>query len=59
MVFKGKFPKPGRRRCSKCQMGMIVIAGFGLDPEHKTLECLQCGEIVTPFKNVKRAQAAE
>jgi hypothetical protein len=40
-------------------MGMIVVDGFGLNPEHKTLECLQCGRIVTPIKLVKRGQAAE
>jgi hypothetical protein len=29
-------------------MGMIVTGGFGLDPEHKTFECLQCGHIENP-----------
>jgi hypothetical protein len=58
MVFK-KYPKPVRRRCPKCQMGMIVVAGFGLDAEEKTFECLQCERIVTSIKLVERAQAAE
>jgi hypothetical protein len=57
MAFK-KSPKPGRRRCPECQTGMIVVAGFGLDPEHKTFECLQCGQIVTPLKPTKRLPAA-
>jgi hypothetical protein len=55
MVFKRTSPKPGRPRCPKCQMGMIVIAGFGLDPGDKTFECLQCEQIVKPVKLEKRA----
>jgi hypothetical protein len=27
---------------------MIVAGGFGLDPEHKTFECLRCGHIEKP-----------
>ena len=43
-----KIPLDGRPRCPKCSMGMIVTGGFGLDPEHKTFECLQCGHIENP-----------
>jgi hypothetical protein len=59
MVFKSKISKTRSSACPKCRMGMIVVDGFGLNPEHKTLECLQCGRIVTPIKLVKRGQAAE
>jgi hypothetical protein len=31
-----KSKKPGRKRCRKCQMGMLAVAGYGLDPGHKT-----------------------
>jgi hypothetical protein len=56
-----KSSKPGPRRCPNCQMCMIVVDGFGLDPECKTFECLQCGNIEKP-KTItieERAQAAE
>ncbi len=41
------------QHCPKCGMGMIVVAGFGLDPERKTRECLQCGHIEKPTKPIK------
>ena len=48
----------GLRRCPKCDMGMIVLDGFGLGPEHKTYECLQCGHIEEPDKPMKLSHAA-
>jgi Zn ribbon nucleic-acid-binding protein len=46
-----------RLYCPKCEMGMIVVAGFGGEPELKTFECLRCGHIEKPQK--QRSQAAE
>jgi hypothetical protein len=43
-----KIPFGGRPRCPKCDMSMIATGGFGLDPQHKTFECLQCGHIENP-----------
>jgi hypothetical protein len=49
----------GTARCVNCDMCMIVSAGFDLDPECKTFECLQCGHIEWPVASLGFAQAAE
>jgi hypothetical protein len=36
------------RPCPVCRMRMIVVDGFGEEPEQKTFECLQCGHIEKP-----------
>jgi hypothetical protein len=43
-----KIPIDGCPNCPACEMRMIVAGGFGLDPEHKTFECLRCGHIEKP-----------
>jgi uncharacterized Zn finger protein len=34
-----------RPMCPNCTMGMIVTQGFKLECEHKTFECLRCGQV--------------
>jgi hypothetical protein len=50
----------GRPPCPECQMNMVAVAGFGLDPEQKTDECLQCGHVEKPAAShaLKRRTAA-
>jgi hypothetical protein len=38
----------GMARCVKCDMRMVVAAGFDLEPEQMTFECLQCGHVEKP-----------
>jgi hypothetical protein len=45
----------GRPSCPKCGIGMVD--GFGLDPERKTFECLQCGHVEKPGANVHKPQS--
>jgi hypothetical protein len=39
------YPQYGRPACPQCQMSMIAIDGFGLDPEQRTFQCLRCDNI--------------
>jgi transposase-like protein len=43
--------------CPKCGMSMLVVDGFGLEPEQKTFECFGCGRIGKPTKSAKRSKA--
>ena len=44
----------GYGRCVKCDTRMIVVDGFGLEPECKTFECLQCRHIEKPQTEVRK-----
>jgi hypothetical protein len=46
------------RRCSKCDMSMIVAGGYGLGQERKTFECLQCSHVEKAITN-NRSRTAE
>jgi hypothetical protein len=50
-------PKHGHPRCPKCQMGMLIVHGFRLDPEFQTFECLRCGNIEKPPGKHNKAAA--
>jgi hypothetical protein len=41
-AVRRKFADDGRPSCPTCEMGMIVVGGFGLEIEDKTFECLRC-----------------
>jgi Zn ribbon nucleic-acid-binding protein len=45
-----------RPSCPKCDMAMIVTAGFQLDNDHQTFECLRCGhtQAPQPLKQLQR-----
>jgi hypothetical protein len=34
--------------CPKCAINMLMVAGYGLEPDKKTFECRQCGYIEKP-----------
>ena len=34
--------------CPKCGINMLVVDGYGLEPDKKTFECLQCGNVKGP-----------
>jgi len=51
--------KSGHPKCPNCQMGMIVVSGFGKDSERKTYECLQCGYIGKASEPAEQPHAAE
>jgi hypothetical protein len=44
--------------CPKCQMRMLVTAGFKKDPEKRTYECLRCGYIRKPTDSTTLTSAA-
>jgi hypothetical protein len=44
--------------CPECQMGMIAVDGFNLEPDWQTFECVRCGRIEKPAKPNERAQGA-
>jgi uncharacterized Zn finger protein len=44
-----------RLECPECGMNMVVVKGFGLDKEHKTSECLRCGYMAEPIRQLPAA----
>jgi hypothetical protein len=54
-----KNPPNGHTPCPTCDMGMIVVDGYGQDPERQTFECLRCGHIDRPGEKAPRKLAAE
>jgi hypothetical protein len=58
-----KNPPIGHLPCPACDMGMIVVDGYDLDPKRldpkrQTFECLRCGHVEYPTDKTRR-QAAE
>jgi Zn ribbon nucleic-acid-binding protein len=49
-------PKIERPPCPECQVGMIVVDGFGLELEKQTVECLKCGHVERPDAPKKVSQ---
>jgi hypothetical protein len=53
-----KHPPIGHLPCPACDMGMIVVDGYDLDPKRQTFECLRCGHVEYPTAKTRK-QAAE
>jgi 23S rRNA C2498 (ribose-2'-O)-methylase RlmM len=48
-----KNPPNGHPLCRVCDMGMVVVDGYDLDPQKQTLECLRCGHIEKPARTIE------
>jgi hypothetical protein len=48
----------GHPPCPACDMGMIVVDGYELDPKRRTFECLRCGHVEYPTAKTRKQAAA-
>jgi 23S rRNA C2498 (ribose-2'-O)-methylase RlmM len=48
--------KDGPPACPQCNMRMIVVDGYKLEPKRQTFECLRCGHIEKPGRHEQAAE---